>query len=221
MRREAIAFFDVDHTISRVSTSLFFMLECVRRGIIGWWYLAGAPVLYVMYRLSNVSVDRLFSVSLPKLKGISRSALESIADAAFHKWLKKRIYPGALREIEQLRSEGIRVIMATSAPFEAVYPLARHCGFSPSDVIATQFAYEDGVFQGKIVGVPVFSRFKGQIIRDFLSRSGVDIHYCSFYSDSVHDLPLLELVGRPVAANPDFRLRAIARRRGWAIKDFS
>ncbi len=221
MRREAIAFFDVDHTISRVSTSLFFMLECVRRGIIAWWYLAAAPVLYVLYRLSNVSVERLFRVSLPKLRGISRATLEDIADAAFEKWLKKRIYPGAMREIEQLRSEGIRVIMATSAPFEAVYPLARHCGFSPSDVIATQFSYADGVFEGKLVGAPVFSRFKGRIIRDFLSRSGVDIRLCSFYSDSVHDLPLLEIIGRPVAANPDFRLRAVARRRGWTIKDFS
>jgi hypothetical protein len=40
------------------------------------------------------------------------------------------------------------------------------------------------------------------------------------YSDSVNDLPMLELVGNPVAMNPDHRLRAIARRRAWQVLDF-
>jgi HAD superfamily hydrolase (TIGR01490 family) len=220
MKRESIAFFDVDHTISRVSTSLAFIIECMKRGLIAWRYLAAAPFLYLLYRLSSVSVERMFHVGLPKLKGIARSEFDEIADVAFARWIEPRLYKGALEEIARLKSEGIRVILATSAPFEAVYPIARHCGLGASDVVATQFLYEGGVFQGKLVGFPVFSKFKGRIVRDFTERSGMDLHYCSFYSDSVHDLPLLEMVGRPVAANPDFRLRRVAKRRGWLIKDF-
>ena len=43
---------------------------------------------------------------------------------------------------------------------------------------------------------------------------------CSAYSDSINDLPMLSLVGRPVAVNPDSALRAEAKRRGWEIRDF-
>jgi HAD superfamily hydrolase (TIGR01490 family) len=221
MKREEIAFFDVDHTISRRATALAFILVCMKRGHIKWWYLLGAPFLYIFYRLFSLKMDFLYEYSLPKLFGVTRAEFDDIAREAFAKYLKHNLYPGALVEIENLRKRGIRVILATSTPFEAVYPLAQYCGISAADIVATQFAYTDGVFDGKLIGVPVYSKYKGSIIRSFVQRSGSDLQLCSFYSDSVHDLPLLESVGHPVAANPDFRLKRIAKKRGWPIKDFS
>ncbi len=38
-----------------------------------------------------------------------------------------------------------------------------------------------------------------------------------FYSDSINDLPLLEKVSRPVATNPDARLREHAANNQWPI----
>ncbi len=40
------------------------------------------------------------------------------------------------------------------------------------------------------------------------------------YADSTSDLPMLEAVGFPVAVNPETKLAAIARRRGWLVEDF-
>ena len=42
---------------------------------------------------------------------------------------------------------------------------------------------------------------------------------CTFYSDSMNDVPLLEKVEHPVATNPDARLRALAQQKGWRILD--
>ncbi len=221
MQREVIAFFDVDHTISRRATALAFILICMKRGYIKWWYLAATPLLYIFYRLFNLKIDIIYRMGLPKLIGLSRSVFEDIGREAFEKYLKNNLYPGALREMDALRARGIRVILATSTPFDAVYPLAQYCGISASDVIATQFAYTGGAFDGRLIGVPVFSRNKCSIILSFAQSSGIDLHLCSFYSDSIHDLPLLEKVGHPVAANPDHRLRRIADKRGWTVKDFS
>ena len=221
MQRELIAIFDVDHTISKRATALAFILVCMRRGYIHFGYLLVAPVLFVFYRLFSLKMEFLYKFSLPKLYGIQRNVFEDIAQEAFDHYLRNKLYPGALREINKLKQQGIRVILATSTPFEAVYPLAMYCGISANDIVATQFAYTDGVFDGKLIGVPVFSQYKCSIIHNFLAKSGVDMERCSFYSDSIHDLPLLEIVGIPVAANPDFRLRAIAKKRGWIIKDFS
>jgi hypothetical protein len=38
------------------------------------------------------------------------------------------------------------------------------------------------------------------------------------YADSASDLPMLEAVGFPVAVNPETKLAAIARRRGWHVE---
>lgn len=221
MQREAIAFFDVDHTITRRATPLGLVIELMRRGYIAWWYLLGVPLIFVLYRLFSLEMDFLFRHSLPKLHGIDRAEFEDIGKAAFERHLRGRLYLGAIREIESLRRNGIRVILATSSPFEAVYPLAQYCGLSAEDVVSTRFSYTGGKFDGKLVGMPVFSRYKRDIIKSFIDRSGTDEQFCSFFSDSIHDLPLLELVGHPVATNPDPRLRHIARKRGWIIKDYN
>ena len=52
------------------------------------------------------------------------------------------------------------------------------------------------------------------------AEHGVDLADCHAYGDSISDLPLLELVGHPVAVNPDFRLAREARRRGWGVVDW-
>ena len=40
------------------------------------------------------------------------------------------------------------------------------------------------------------------------------------YADSTSDLPMLEAVGFPVATNPETRLSALARKRGWLVEIF-
>jgi fatty acyl-CoA reductase len=49
----------------------------------------------------------------------------------------------------------------------------------------------------------------------------VDLHRSYAYADSISDLPMLEAVGNPVAVNPDRRLAAAARSRGWQIRRWS
>jgi len=220
MHREIIAFFDVDHTISRRATALAFIRVLIHYGYIKVWYLVSAPFLYVAYRLFSLRMDFLFKCSLPKLYGISRAVFEQVGFEAFENFIRDALYFEAVQEIAVLRSKGIRVILATSTPFEAVYPLAQYCGISAQDIIATQFAYNGGIFEGRLIGQAVYSRNKCDIVRTYAERSGIDLHYCAFYSDSIHDLPLLEAVGSPVAVNPDWRLRRVARKRGWPIKDF-
>jgi phosphoserine phosphatase len=42
-------------------------------------------------------------------------------------------------------------------------------------------------------------------------------HKSFSYSDSISDLPMLSIVGHPVAVNPDFRLKQTALQHDWAI----
>ena len=57
-------------------------------------------------------------------------------------------------------------------------------------------------------------------MRELAAREEVDLAASTAYSDSAADLPFLEVVGRPVAVNPDRRLRRVARERGWPVLEF-
>lgn len=55
---------------------------------------------------------------------------------------------------------------------------------------------------------------------ELAASEGIDLKGSFAYSDSVTDLPMLELVGNPVAVNPDRELRRIATERSWRIESF-
>ena len=106
-------------------------------------------------------------------------------------------------------------MLATSSVDFIVAPLAAY--LDVNGVLATNLEFSDGACTGRFDGLPMFRREKKERVLAFLAEHAIDPRDCSFYSDSIYDLPLLESVGRPVAMNPDFRLRRVARRRGWPI----
>ena len=56
------------------------------------------------------------------------------------------------------------------------------------------------------------------MLADYAEAEGLDLGESVAYADSASDLPMLECVGFPVAVNPEARLAAIARRRGWHVE---
>jgi hypothetical protein len=76
------------------------------------------------------------------------------------------------------------------------------------------------VFTGHLIGDLLHGEAKAAAVRALAEREGLDLAQCAAYSDSINDIPMLSLVGRPVAVNPDSALRDEAKRRGWEIRDF-
>ena len=119
--------------------------------------------------------------------------------------------------VRQDVADGRSVVLATSSLDFIVDPIARYLGVE--GVLATTLQFVNGACTGQMDGVPMFRKEKRERVLEFLQARGVNPSDCSFFSDSIYDLPLLESVGRPVAVNPDFRLRRIAKERGWRIID--
>jgi hypothetical protein len=56
---------------------------------------------------------------------------------------------------------------------------------------------------------------------DIAEREGIDLAASYAYSDSATDVPMLEIVGHPVAVNADRELGRIARDRQWETRTFT
>jgi phosphoserine phosphatase len=113
---------------------------------------------------------------------------------------------------------GQRVWLVTATPVELATIIARRLELTGA--LGTVAESENGVYTGRLVGDVLHGEAKAAAVRELALREGLDLSRCSAYSDSINDLPMLSLVGRAVAINPDSALRAEARQRGWEIRDF-
>jgi phosphoserine phosphatase len=72
-----------------------------------------------------------------------------------------------------------------------------------------------------MTAVPPTGEARAQVMADYAAAEGLDLAEAVAYADSSSDLPMLEAVGFPVAVNPETRLAAIARKRGWLVEHWA
>ena len=78
----------------------------------------------------------------------------------------------------------------------------------------------DGTYRGELTDVPPTGEARASVLADYAAAHGFDLAEGVAYADSTSDLPMLEAVGFPVAVNPETRLAALARKRGWLVEHF-
>ena len=113
---------------------------------------------------------------------------------------------------------GRRSTSCRRSPEEVVRPLAGISASAGSSRRAPRSATTDAT-RASSSSTPTASR-RPRRSRSSPRASGIDLSQSYAYSDSITDLPMLEVVGNPVAVNPDKDLRRIAEERGWQIRDF-
>jgi HAD superfamily phosphoserine phosphatase-like hydrolase len=127
-------------------------------------------------------------------------------------------FPAGLRRVREHRERGHRTILITGAldfAVEGLRPLF-------DEIVAAEMSVRpDGTLSGEMLQVPPTGETRAQILHDYCAAEGLRIEEAVAYADSTSDLPLLEAVGFPVAVNPETRLAAIARKRGWLVEHWS
>ncbi len=127
-------------------------------------------------------------------------------------------FPEGLRRVREHRALGHRTILITGAldfAVEGLRPLF-------DEIVASRMTVRpDGTYSGHLAEVPPTGETRAQILADYCTSEGLRLDESIAYADSSTDLPLLEAVGFPVAVNPETRLAAIARKRGWLVEHWS
>jgi alcohol-forming fatty acyl-CoA reductase len=127
-------------------------------------------------------------------------------------------FPEGLRRVREHKAAGHRTVLITGALSFNV------AGLKPlfDEIIAAEMTVRpDGTYSGEMSVVPPTGEVRAQILSDYCDAEGFRLDECVAYADSSSDLPLFEAVGFPVAVNPETRLAAIARKRGWLVEQWS
>jgi HAD superfamily hydrolase (TIGR01490 family) len=216
----AAAFFDLDRTLIRRSSVLALAGSFRDHGVIGRGQLAKAAAWQVVFAARGASAETVRRASedgLRLLEGFAVDDLRRLVVDALEPVLRPLVYREPLDLVGRHRQRGEPVYLVSATLQEIVEELARDLGFDGA--IGSLCEIDDGVYTGRVVR-PAHGAGKAAAIRELAGREGFDLRESTAYSDSHTDLAFLEAVGKPVAVNPDRRLREIALDRGWPILRF-
>ncbi|HEV2771691.1 MAG TPA: HAD family hydrolase [Thermoleophilaceae bacterium] len=218
--RGGAAFFDLDRTLIEGSSAIHIGRAAYRRGLLTRGQLARDLWTNVRFRLSGSTDEQsavlrqriLDSIAGHRVIELARLGPDVLAG------ILPRLYPETLRAAYEHQDAGRPAYIVTAASQELAEVLARVLIFDAG--IGTRSESRDGVYTGRAGGPFVYGEGKAVAIREVAEREGVDLSASFAYSDSASDLPMLRLVGHPVAVNPDAVLEEVARAEGWQILRF-
>jgi HAD superfamily hydrolase (TIGR01490 family) len=171
-----------------------------------------APALMALDRRDRGDFLRSF---YRRYEGASAALLQHDAWDLFHQMLLTKSFPAGLARVRAHRALGHRTVLITGALDFVVEPLRP---LFDEVVCASLGVDDDGRFTGRLENRPPTGEARALVLARYAAESGLDLGESVAYADSTSDLPLLESVGFPVAVNPEARLAAVARRRGWHVE---
>ncbi|MGC8626549.1 MAG: HAD family hydrolase [Acidimicrobiales bacterium] len=219
--KQAAAFFDLDKTVIAKASLMAFSRQFYREGLLNRRNMASglwAQLLFLRFGANATRLERMRQRVMHVTAGWEQDRVRRIVTDALSQVIGPITYKEAVKLIKEHQAEGRRVYIVSAAPAEIVEPLARHLGVE--EAIASTAAVSSGRYTGQMEDY-TFGPRKAEAMRLVALRDGLDLSASWAYSDSATDVPMLEVVGHPVAVNPDRALRRIAQMRGWPVLKFS
>jgi len=218
----AAAFFDIDNTVVR-GASLFHLA----RGLAARKFFTASDVAAFAWKQTKFRVaghedlDDIASAvdaGLSFVAGHTVAEVTQLGDEIFDERIADKLYSGTIALAQEHLDKGQRVWLVSAAPVEIASIIASKLGLTGA--LGTVAEAYGGVYTGRLVGAPLHGPAKAEAVRALAQREGLDLAQCAAYSDSSNDIPMLTLVGQPVAVNPDSKLRRHARALGWQVYDY-
>src|SRR3954447_15369631 len=220
------AFFDLDKTIIAKSSTLAFSKPFQAGGLISRRAVlrsAYAQFVYLVGGADHDQMEKMRAFMSQLCAGWDVATVREIVADTLHNVVDPLVYDEAASLIEEhhLAARDAVLLSAAAAAGGAAgggEPIAAMRG--ADRVVATRMEIQDGRYTGGIEYY-AYAAEKARAIEELAALAGYDLENSSAYSDSVTDVPMLEVVGHAHAVNPDKELRRIAASKGWPILVFT
>jgi HAD superfamily hydrolase (TIGR01490 family) len=175
-------------------------------------------LVYMHLGASEEKLARIRESLLTLTRGWDQARVREIVRETLEDVVEPIIYAEALDLIESHKAAGHKVFIVSASPEEIVLPLGEYLGVD--EAIASRAKVDaNGKYTGEMERY-AYGPLKAEVMREIAAAEGIDLAESFAYSDSYTDAPMLEVVGHPVAVNPDRVLRKLAEEKGWEIQTF-
>lgn len=202
---------DVDHTLLHGNISFLFGKELRRQRRISLGQTLFASCMYGLYWLHLISQETLHQALFRSLfLGKEKEPLQQLCRSFLEEHFASLVQKELLTLIQGDRS--LTCILLSSSPDWIVEEVGRFLGLDKT--IGTEYTIDQsGCFSE--LGKVMTGENKAEVLLHFKEQYQEPI---TVYTDSVDDIPLLELADIPIAFKPDRRLLKYAREKGWSVR---
>lgn len=210
-----VAVIDLDGTLLQgMNAERIFYLHLLVAGhvsifrMLGFLFSVLRDVVRIGFRPAIGSNARL-------LRGRTPGEVRQWANAFGQAYLRKAVPDDLRHKILSLKREGCRIVLLSGSLQLLVDQLKER--LEAEILIGNDLEVAEGVLTGRKTGIFPYGRMKLDALFQRIDPEGVDWARSWALADRFSDLPVLELVGRPVAVHADRRLRRLARAKGWEL----
>jgi HAD superfamily hydrolase (TIGR01490 family) len=217
MENPGLIIFDIDGTLlPGTSCERLFVHYLIDRKILRLRNLFS----FIRRGLALIPRGRYHVLSANKgyLRGFEIDYMTRIGKEFFSEQVAERISRKGITRLEEHRGQGERILLLSGMPefllrnFSAHLEVEAFAGSVPET--------NEGKFTGRTIGTFPIADGKVEVIERLLKEDKIEWPDVTAYADHYLDRFLLSKVGRPVAANPNPKLRELAKKRGWEIEIF-
>jgi HAD superfamily hydrolase (TIGR01490 family) len=216
------AIFDIEGTLFRGQMGRGFVAYAQENGrwLRAQLYFLSLMPKYIGYQLGWLPAKPLFHDAIERMAWLIGGFDQAQADAVYDWVARDYILPTGHQPVLDRwrwhRGEGHRTYIVSGGLEPCVAIIADE--LQANGFRGTKVEQTDGIVSGRTIPPVVMGDAKRQAALKMVEADlDVDWEASYAYADSLHDLPVLELVGHPVAVYPDEALAEVATERGWQI----
>lgn len=186
-----------------------------------FWYLITHFTVFPLWKLKLISTKKFYQSwarDMPiMMKGLKLERGREIFNGVVEKYLLPSTKAEVLNRLKEHQKNGFLTILTSGSFQEVVEIIAKSLNIDFA--LGTELEVGGNKFTGRIIPPLCFEEGKKEKLEKLFSEKNLQADFkTSFaYSDSIFDLPILNLVGNPVVINPDKKLLKVAKTRGWQI----
>jgi HAD superfamily hydrolase (TIGR01490 family) len=214
-----LTIFDLDNTILNGDSDYSWIEFLIKNNYVdAKSYEEKNKYFFDQYHQGTLDIAEYAGFSIGSFIEIGQEKLPEILDKFLLTVIEPMINIYALRLIHKHYENDDQLLLASATNKVLVDLIAKRLEFP--NVIATIPEQINGKFTGKILEPSALGEGKLSRVKEWMDKNGYkDFSGTTFYSDSINDLPLLESVEKPIAVNPDEKLREISINNSWEIVD--
>lgn len=145
------------------------------------------------------------------LAEITVEQFEKTTEAVFDEY-KDQVYTYTRDLLKQLKNAGYLLFAISGSQQQIISKIAKYYDFD--DFVARDDKHKNNRFTGKST-TPIFN--KDRVLRELINRNDAVSKGSIAIGDSKSDIPMLEMVKKPIAFNPERELFSYASQKGWQV----
>ena len=211
-----LAIFDLDNTLLNGDSDYLWGQFLAQQGLVdGASYEKENQRFYDEYTAGTLDIFEFLEFSLAPLAKMEMKELAQLHNQFMQDCILPIITNKSRALIQQHIDKKDTLLIITATNLFITAPIADELNIQ--NILATEAEIINNRYSGKVSGTPCFREGKVERLTAWLKQTGGNLADSYFYSDSHNDLPLLELVKKPIAVDPDDTLRSHAEMKGWDI----